>query len=498
MRLQRFENFQIPVGPSILALVTRGLYDNPMVIYREYLQNAIDALVAYDEGARSRIAITIDRRQRRVEILDYGPGLSYQACLDNLLPIAHSGKVTGHDRGFRGIGRLSGLAFAGSVTFLTRSRVCDPVTKVVWSSASHVDWNNPSVLTAKAGENIVNVVEVPGDGYPEHFFQVEVGDVTRQAAELLLNHDAVRAYIGEVCPVPMNPGFPFARQVEDLFGHGAGLHVREVTVGNDPEPVCRPYGARMELAPGREDYFGEFEEIRIPNLEGSGEAAVGWLAHTSYKGAIPKGNGVRGIRARAGNIQIGDEKVFDHLFVEARFNRWCVGELHVVDPRVVVNTRRDYFEANPHLRNLENHLGPIFQRLSAKCRSSSGVRNKTRKLLSDIGRLETMSDLLHSGYLTVEDRSALLEQLQRGLQETPHGTFGSDTANLCVDRIDRLRRKLKEPVFCESPAACLSMDPSAMTMFQKLSRAVLAECNSPDLAKRIIDRVLSERIGLDG
>ena len=34
----------IPVGPSILALVTHGIYDNPMVLYREYLQNAVDAL----------------------------------------------------------------------------------------------------------------------------------------------------------------------------------------------------------------------------------------------------------------------------------------------------------------------------------------------------------------------------------------------------------------------------------------------------------------------
>ena len=184
----------------------------------------------------------------------------------------------------------------------------------------------------------------------------------------------------------------------------------------------------MELAPGREDYFSEFEEIRIPNLEGSSEAAVGWLAHTTYQGAIPKGQGVRGIRARAGNIQIGDEKVFDHLFVEARFNRWCVGELHIVDSRVVVNTRRDYFEANPHLRNLENHLGPVFQRLSAKCRASSGVRNKTRNFLSDLGRLEATFDLLQFGYFTFEDGTSLVEHLQLRLQEICHDGFGADFA----------------------------------------------------------------------
>jgi hypothetical protein len=44
---------------------------------------------------------------------------------------------------------------------------------------------------------------------------------------------------------------------------------------------------------------------------------------------------------RCGNIQVGDDRMFEELFPEARFNGWSVGELHVIDPRIIPNGRRD-------------------------------------------------------------------------------------------------------------------------------------------------------------
>ena len=92
-------------------------------------------------------------------------------------------------------------------------------------------------------------------------------------------------------------------------------------------------------------------------------AAVAWLARTPYTGSIPARLGVRGLRARVGNMQIGTDRIFEHLFEEPRFNGWCVGEVHILDSRIVPNGRRDYFEPSPHLRNLENQLGAIAQTL---------------------------------------------------------------------------------------------------------------------------------------
>ena len=127
---------QVAIGSSILGLVTAGMYDNPLAIYREYIQNAVDSLARNPNPSHGRIDVTLDPRERKARIRDNGPGLSYEKCLKELLPIGRSNKRLATDRGFRGIGRLSGLAFASTVTFRTRCQSDAPVTRVTWTGMS--------------------------------------------------------------------------------------------------------------------------------------------------------------------------------------------------------------------------------------------------------------------------------------------------------------------------------------------------------------------------
>ncbi len=446
----------------------------------------------YKEGLESRIEITIDRKERRVGILDHGPGLSYEECLENLLPVAHSKKTIGTHRGFRGIGRLSALSFAGSVSFLTRKCGSELVTRVVWSGSDLVGRNNPSALTFEDILGCVRVDTVSGDNYPEHFFRVEIGQVNRQAAGAILNRDIVRAYISEVCPVPMDLAFPFAQDVQSLFDSGHAPYTQEIVFCDDREPLCRQYGAAIQLLEGREDHFEEFEAIRIPDLEGSQLAAVGWVAHSSYRGALPKALGIRGIRARMGNIQIGDEAVFDHLLTETRFNRWCVGELHVLDARIVPNARRDYFEPNPHLRNLENHLGPVFRRIAARCRTSSSTRNRLGKILSDLERLEEMCGLMEAGYLAADERENLAQVAEIQVKMVRESLCLTPEFGVYKERLDRVKLRIKDWECCRDFTLLRAVDSEELRSLRKMIIAVIEESGSPALAKRIIERFLSQ------
>ena len=122
----------VTVGPSILGLVTSGIYDDPLAIYREYIQNAVDEL-SRQNGVEGKVEITVDPRQKRVSICDDGPGLTYQECLEDLVPISQSRKCLGRDEGF---GESVGCPLSllpSRVTFLTRACAGDPVTRVVWS-----------------------------------------------------------------------------------------------------------------------------------------------------------------------------------------------------------------------------------------------------------------------------------------------------------------------------------------------------------------------------
>ena len=192
-----------------------------------------------------------------------------------------------------------------------------------------------------------------------------------------------------------------------------------VTFDGEEQPIRRQYGASIVLSGNKEDHFQAFEEVRVPSIDGSGDAAVGWMAHSSYLGAIPKANRIRGIRARVGNIQVGDERVFDHLFEEERFNRWCVGEMHILDSRIIPNGRRDYFERNPHLRNLENHLAPIFGQITARCRTASSNSNREKRVLSAVVEIEGMYKLASSGYLSAKDGEDVVNRALAQVTKVP-------------------------------------------------------------------------------
>ena len=397
------------VGGDILRLITAGMYDNPLVLFREYLQNAADS-IASTGNAGGSVQIEIDPVESRLTITDDGPGLSEAQAVSRLIPVGNSPKDPTVDRGLRGIGRLSSLAFASDVHFTTRADGSAPATRVSWSGRTLRHPRLQKLDAATAIEECTAVESLHDGDWPERFFQVTVERVTRYAASTLLNRDAVRSYIAEVCPVPFSPSFPLAVELADFLSEHADHFVLDVRIAGDDLPIQRPFGQAIPLSDSYAAPFERLETRIIPRLDDGQPAAILWLAHTPYAGSIPRHLGVRGLRARSGNIQVGADDVFSHLFQETRFNGWCVGEVHLTDSRIVPNGRRDYFEPGPHLRNLENHVGAIAQEISSRCRRASSHRNRLRQAETTARQATSAQALTRSGYLLAEDASALMER----------------------------------------------------------------------------------------
>ena len=413
------------IGSDLLRLITAGMYDSPLILYREYLQNAADAIAAHGSG---NVHIMIDRIRSRVTIRDDGTGLSPRDAARRLIDVGCSSKDRAMNRGFRGIGRLSALAFAEQVNFTTRTCATEPVTEVTWSGRTLRDPNLAQVDARTVIEHCTTIRQLLHGDWPERFFEVTVDQIHRHAASTLLNEDAVRSYIGEVCPVPMANAFPLASQVREFLAIHNDYFVLDVRLNDDESPISRPFG---ETIPLTDKYGAAYEGLEtrvIPTIDGNEPAAIVWLAHTPYAGSIPRRVGVRGLRARIGNIQIGSDRIFEHLFLEPRFNGWCVGEVHILDKRIVPNGRRDYFEPSPHQRNLENHIGAIAHEISSRCRRASSQRNKLRQIGVAINRLRRTCDFAVSGYLSPDDASALVE---RERQRIPEMKLILTTLGLC-------------------------------------------------------------------
>ena len=480
------------MGAGLLALVTTGLYDDPLSMYREYIQNAADAVSGSGTVAEARVEISIDVTHRRIGIRDNGPGLSRKDALGRLLPIGRSSKRLGIDRGIRGIGRLAGLPFAKTVAFTTRTCKDQPATRITWHSDRLPDLTSSESELEQAILQCVDVETLSGREYPDHFLEVEIGDVARHSAGLLLNRDAVRDYIGEVCPVPMSTKFPFASKVEELFDGAKAPLTIEVLLEGDPYPVERPHGEAIHLSANKAAEFTDFQAVRIPSADGNGDAAVGWVAHSSYLGAIPKEHRIRGIRARSGNIQIGGEAVFDSLYTEERFNRWCVGELHILDSRIIPNARRDYFQPGVHLRHLENRLAPVLREISTRCRRESTIRNSDKKALSALCNIENLYSLAASGYLTDEDSTGLVREALQKVQEVRKslrkGYFDTDS----LERLNTVEELLTSFSGQAKTQQFDNMTPSEAVVYQKVFGALAALAPSPNTAKELIEMVFAE------
>ena len=478
------------VGSEVLGLLTSGMYSNPLAIYREYIQNSADALAVAGHAKDGRVEIDIDLSGSRVKILDNGPGLSPEAAVRALLPIARSQKRRGSDRGFRGIGRLSGLAYAESITFLTRARDDQPITRIIWDGSKLRGGISSATQVEHVIRECVSVETLSRLEYPAHFFEVEISGIARHAAGMALNRDVVRDYIGEICSVPMAAAFPFTSEIDALFEGDESPLTLSIVLDGDLAPITRRHGGAIRLSESRQDRFTNFEEVRISSVDGNENAAVGWIAHSSYLGAIPRDAGIRGVRARVGNIQIGDETIFEGLFPEERFNRWCVGEVHILDSRIVPNGRRDYFEPGPHIRNLENQIGAVLRRIAAQCRRASSTRNKERKFLSALCRAEETYDLAISGYLSSKDSRVLVKQALTSIGSIRQNHDLKSCAHTDLSRLEAVEMNLDNFIPQRSRRPFGRTGNPERATYYRIGQAIMEMSGSPRATKEMIEAIL--------
>lgn len=282
--------------------------------------------------------------------------------------------------------------------------------------------------------------------------------------------------------------------ITSMLGEHIGLTNISLKVGGKIDPTFRPHRDSFEIS-GGSDTFQQLEKIHIPGLDG-GTAAIGWILHHGYKGAVPSVN-LKGLRLRSGNIQIGTNGILEDLFIETRFNSWCVGEIHVMDQRIIPNGRRDHYEQNVHYNNLLNHISPLPREISNRCRASSAKRNWLRQFeLQKAGVLERV-EIIRQGSVTRNQRRKLEIDIASALQMM--GRIADKTA-LTVEAKTYLKRdikKLEQRVVTlkgrKYGAKPLSALPASERRASERIFSLIYEC-SPNriVAKSLVDKILSK------
>ena len=378
----------VTVGKDLLELLSVGMYVDPMSIYREYVQNAADAIdQARDEGLigagePGRIDIELTPQGRSIRIRDNGTGLKRNEFVRTLLAVGGSGKRGSSFRGFRGVGRLAGLAYAQELIFRSRATGESDVSELRWDSRRLKAALRDRAFEGGIDRLILYCAETrraAAEDFPDRFFEVELKGVIRLRADRLMTPSAVEQFLSQQAPVPFSPDFSRGRDIAAaLRAAGVPLPMHIHLDGRDT-PLYRPHRDHFYLGNGQEASFAELELREIPDMDG-GPAALAWVLHHDYFGAIPSANLIKGLRMRVGDLQVGGAHVLEDCFAEPRFNSWSVGEVHVLDRRITPNARREDFEQTVHHNNLLYHLSPLFREISKRCRDNSIRRNWARKL----------------------------------------------------------------------------------------------------------------------
>ena len=208
----RMNNIPVSIGKQIIDILTAGMYNQSLMIIREYIQNSVDAiddavnagLLRHKDG---KVNIKIDGSHRNLRIEDNGIGVPNDQVVKILCSLGCSNKNHNVSRGFRGIGRLGGIGYCKHLQFETRHSSKEKVAIVEWNCDLLREYllekNNLSI-----NEVIDKAVKIDykkaDKKTPPNFMNVSLFGVRPFHRDELMNPPMIFSYLSQIAPVPFN------------------------------------------------------------------------------------------------------------------------------------------------------------------------------------------------------------------------------------------------------------------------------------------------------
>ena len=416
-------------GKFLLEILTKGMYSNPMHIYREYIQNATDSIDAAVQAGliqipQAVIHITVNAGKRLIVIRDNGTGIPSDVAMTRLLNVGASDKDGITERGFRGIGRLGGLAYADEVQFITSAAGESTKTIMICNCVRMQELlqkNNTETSDVMETFRAISHFEVQPEDANEHYFEVRLCGVAEDSG--LLSEDSVKKYLAETAPIDFNrQEFIQAGKVRDFFkGKGHPITSYKILWGTRKLPIYKLYS--RYLTTGKQERTKNKDGVRdvefiYEKSEDGTPLFIGWIAITDFSGTISD-ESVQGIRFRKGNILVGDNTTFARFFPTTgqegqRANRMFAGEIHVLHSGITPNSQRDDFESSSSYTEMKGLLEKWAGQLNQKYRRGTSKANSAVRKLEQINdEQKKLEEQVSSGAITSDERrERLAEQLE--------------------------------------------------------------------------------------
>jgi molecular chaperone HtpG len=446
------------VGSYSLESLTTGMYEDPRHCIREYVQNGYDAiraartaeLIGPTEGI---VTVSIGGSQSRptITVKDDGTGIPSAQAVSILVSVGASTKRSTLNAGFRGIGRLAGIAYCTALRFTTTVAGEDVATVVEFDCGRLRGFMKPSADY----QDIREVIRLcsSSDTKPAlvdaHWTEVEMIGLTGVGLEFAEIEKLV-PYLREVCPTDYSDRFTFApriRNFAETVGHPIGSIEVETRYKRERTQILKAYDdATPTSDPRKPSTVNDIELINNAEL-----GWHGWIARSNFKGELTDDT-VAGVRFRMKNIQIDGSDLIETLGseltlggTEGRLQRYAVGEIFITNPAVIPNARRDGFEDSAAWRQIRSDVKmKVAKRVVTLVREASKSRTALRTMASEIAGLARKIDVEWIEPLVADQVSASINRLLVRLK--PDKLTGGDPNEVGghISKLKTLQEKLEE------------------------------------------------------
>lgn len=512
------------VGKNILDNLTTGMYSDSKVIYREYIQNACDqidpalswGLLTSDEA---NVDICIDSKKRFISIRDNATGVKSESFIEDVGDIANSNKEIGKNKGFRGIGRLCGLAYCKTLKFIT-SYSGESIKSIMTCDAQKMRTmliENKKYTLDEIWDAIVSY-STEYEDETEHYFEVEMFDINKENTDLL-DDSKVREYLSFVAPVPYKNTFILRSQI---YNHAKeiGYKIDEYCIRVNGSQLFKEYTTKLKEASGANiKNYDEISKLEFKDfIDDSGELiAWMWIGLSRFEKQIPKVNQMRGLRIRSANIQLGNDDALQNLFKEPRGNYYFVGEVFAVSKQLVPNSQRNYFNENEARVEFENALRIYFFDVLHKLYyEANRVKNDYKRQEEYIAKVaEYQQKEKENGFIDEQERQKLQFDIEKSKKSADEArkrldklTIDDDTSPMSEVRksigkkydANKLKKKAETTMVDVTPSdKKKTFVTSGMSKLSRSERKIVTKILSiitdiapKDIATQIIEKIKEE------
>ena len=390
------ENYTAKTGKHLIQILMFSMYNDQRIIYREYIQNAYDAINrAVKEGVLSQmkdgiVDVRIDSDAQRVIIRDNGIGIKANEVKEKLLNIADSRKDGVTTAGQYGIGRLAGAGYCRWLKFKT-SAAGEKTASIISFDVDFANQIINDVSDESSATEVIDIItklETVPETESEHYFEVTLEGVNREYRDLL-NPEAITEYLREVAPIDYSMKFknvlvlPSLNQADNLFSNLYSQIGNVSVCVNGSTELRKRYNLKID---GTGDEIDSLDFFRVDTDKGD-LLAWGWYAVTPYTKQIPVSDTNRGIRLRKHNIQLGTSDLLNKYFGEARGNNYFYGEVFAVHPNLRPNSDRSGLAPTPETEILFDKLRLIFKNLGKLYQVANNAKNAVKKVALAVDKL---------------------------------------------------------------------------------------------------------------